>query len=124
MQKRKSNYLSDDFVVSDDEVENGSSAAPATKRSKAQSSSQSNSNQAQEDADGNTFWEISKSRRVVISEFKGKKMVSIREYYQKDGKDLPGKKGITMTIEQYSTLMGLIPPIEVSLSDMGHSSAK
>lgn len=31
-------------------------------------------------------------RRVAISEFKGKRMVNIREFYEKDGKDLPGKK--------------------------------
>ena len=36
--------------------------------------------------------QISNSRRVTISEFKGKRMVSVREYYEKDGKHLPGKK--------------------------------
>lgn len=28
----------------------------------------------------------------MISEFKGQQMVSIREYYEKDGQALPGKK--------------------------------
>ena len=27
-----------------------------------------------------------------VSEFKGKKMINIREYYEKEGKTLPGKK--------------------------------
>jgi Transcriptional Coactivator p15 (PC4) len=36
--------------------------------------------------------QISHNRRVTISEFKGKQMVSVREYYEKDGKHLPGKK--------------------------------
>jgi len=36
--------------------------------------------------------QISKNRRVAISEFKGKFMVNIREYYEADGKQLPGKK--------------------------------
>lgn len=31
-------------------------------------------------------------RRVQISEFKGMQMVGIREFYEKDGEMLPGKK--------------------------------
>ena len=31
-------------------------------------------------------------RRVGVSLFKGKQMVNIREYYEKDGETLPGKK--------------------------------
>ena len=46
----------------------------------------------QVDTDGNKYWEISKARRVTISEYKGTKMVGIREYYEKDGQSLPGKK--------------------------------
>ena len=46
----------------------------------------------QVDSDGNQFWEISKARRVTISDFKGKRLVNIREYYQKDDEWLPGKK--------------------------------
>ena len=38
------------------------------------------------------YWELSAKRRVQISEFKGKHMVNIREYYEKDGEMLPGKK--------------------------------
>lgn len=44
------------------------------------------------DPNGDRYWEISKMRRVTISTFRGKTMVSIREYYEKDGKELPGKK--------------------------------
>ena len=44
------------------------------------------------DANGERYWEISKQRRVTVSSFKGKNLVNIREYYEKDGKELPGKK--------------------------------
>lgn len=44
------------------------------------------------DDNGDRYWEISKMRRVTVSEFRGKTMVSVREYYEKDGKELPGKK--------------------------------
>ena len=32
-------------------------------------------------------------RYASVAEFRGKKMVNIREYYEKDGKILPGRKG-------------------------------
>lgn len=44
------------------------------------------------DANGDRYWEISKMRRVTVSSFRGKTMVNIREYYEKDGRELPGKK--------------------------------
>ena len=36
---------------------------------------------------------LAKNRFVSVSEFKGKAYVNIREYYDKDGKQMPGKKG-------------------------------
>lgn len=37
--------------------------------------------------------QLSKKRRVTIQEFRGKRLVSIREFYEKDGKQLPTSKG-------------------------------
>ncbi|KAI9772097.1 MAG: hypothetical protein M1840_001385 [Geoglossum simile] len=71
------------------------------------------------DDNGDMFWEISHSRRVTISEFKGRRMVSVREYYEKDGKHLPGKKGISMPIDQYSKFLAIIPEIETALEAKG-----
>ena len=34
-------------------------------------------------------------RRVEISQFKGVQLVNIREFYEKDGQILPGKKAIS-----------------------------
>lgn len=84
--KRKSNYKSDDFVASDDD------GGPAVKRGKAGASTFEPSTQASVDETGDKYWEISKTRRVTVSEFKKNVMVNIREYYEKDGKMLPGKK--------------------------------
>lgn len=44
------------------------------------------------DANGDQYWEVSKMRRVTVSSFRGKTMVNVREYYEKDGQELPGKK--------------------------------
>ncbi|KAF6170530.1 hypothetical protein GIB67_031938 [Kingdonia uniflora] len=38
--------------------------------------------------------EISNNRRVSVRSWQGKPMVDIREFYVKDGKQLPGKKGL------------------------------
>ncbi|RLL95093.1 hypothetical protein CFD26_103003 [Aspergillus turcosus] len=71
------------------------------------------------DANGDKFWELSKMRRVTISSFRGKTLVNIREYYEKDGQELPGKKGISLPIDQFSVLVTLLPDIEIALKESG-----
>ncbi|RAL15018.1 transcriptional coactivator p15/PC4 family protein [Aspergillus homomorphus CBS 101889] len=73
------------------------------------------------DANGDRYWELSKSRRVTISNFRGKVMVNIREYYEKDGHNLPGRKGISLPIDQYSALVTLLPEIELAMRNHGQS---
>ena len=36
--------------------------------------------------------QLSSKRKVTLSDFKNQKYVNIREFYDKDGKELPGKK--------------------------------
>ncbi|XP_021734607.1 RNA polymerase II transcriptional coactivator KIWI-like isoform X2 [Chenopodium quinoa] len=47
-----------------------------------------------DDEDGIVVCEISKNRRVSVRSWQGKVMVDIREFYVKDGKQMPGRKGI------------------------------
>jgi hypothetical protein len=84
-------------------VDDDSDGTPATKRGKGVSgASFQPSVKSQKDAEGNTFWEISKARRVTVSEYKGKIMVAIREYYEKDDEMLPGKKASCHATCQFS----------------------
>lgn len=62
------------------------------------------------------MYELGGKRYVSVSEFKGKKLVNIREYYQKDGKTLPGKKGISLSEEQYESLKKVISIIDEKLA--------
>jgi len=64
---------------------------------------------------GETFFELSKTRRVTIRSWKGSKLIDIREYWSetKDGDSelKPGKKGISLTVEQWKALMEVAPQI-------------
>ncbi|KAI6221925.1 Activated RNA polymerase II transcriptional coactivator p15-like protein [Aphelenchoides fujianensis] len=53
-----------------------------------------------------------KASYVNVRSFKGKTYVDIREYYEKDGKLLPGKKGVALNTEQYEALKGLLETID------------
>ncbi|OQE19057.1 hypothetical protein PENSTE_c016G02562 [Penicillium steckii] len=71
------------------------------------------------DANGDQYWEVSKNRRVTVSKFRGKVMLNLREYYEKDGQELPGKKGISLPMDQFSALVSLLPDIEQALQEHG-----
>ena len=44
-------------------------------------------------------------KRIAVTKFKGKYiLIDIREMYQQNGIDRPGRKGISLNIEQYMNL--------------------
>ncbi|KAI4170861.1 MAG: hypothetical protein LQ343_004625 [Gyalolechia ehrenbergii] len=65
--------------------------------------------------------QISDKRRITIDSFKGNMMVNIREYYEdkNTGNMMPGKKGISLPLAQYSTFLTLLPEIESALAKKG-----
>ncbi|KAI9783481.1 MAG: hypothetical protein M1816_001363 [Peltula sp. TS41687] len=71
------------------------------------------------DDHGAEYWELSNHRRVGVDKFKGKYMINIREYYEKDGQMLPGKKGISLPIDQYAALIAVLPHMETVLKEKG-----
>merc|ERR1712241_237224 len=82
------------------------------KKKKPDSDDGSSSDSGPED-DGKV--QLGRMRFLEVQEFKGKKLVSIREYYEKDGKMLPGKKGISLTPEQWANLKKGIPKIDAKM---------
>ncbi|KAF7981835.1 hypothetical protein HWV62_31361 [Athelia sp. TMB] len=55
-------------------------------------------------SDGEKYLELGKKKRATVRSFKGTSMLDIREFYEKDGKELPGKKGISINEEQWAKI--------------------
>ncbi|RXK34735.1 hypothetical protein M231_08012 [Tremella mesenterica] len=68
---------------------------------------------------GQPFLALSDYRRVSISKFQDKTLIDIREYYKDKGSGemKPGKKGISLTCEQWESLKGNINSIDQMLSE-------
>ncbi|KAF7946408.1 hypothetical protein EAE96_009406 [Botrytis aclada] len=67
-------------------------------------------------------WDLSTGRtprKIELSDFKGQTLINIREFYEKDGNVLPGKKGISLTVDQYKNFLKSIPQINANLKEKG-----
>lgn len=152
------------FVDDSDDSSAAKQSAPKKTKSTA---STAKAGTAGTDDEGNAFWEVStrhsymintaeantlelqlsQKRRVGVSQFKNMSFVNIREYYEKDGKTLPGKKvsqlshgvsldlhppllsarlltsilqGISLSVEQYTSFLKVIPELNAALRELGH----
>ncbi|CAK1540412.1 unnamed protein product [Leptosia nina] len=63
-------------------------------------------------------WVLQGKKLVKVREFKGKVYVDIREFYEKDGNLLPGKKGISLQPDQWRKLLSLGDEINETISSM------
>ena len=74
------------------------------------------------DKEGNVYYDITDQRRVTVMKFRGKPRVDIREFYFANDQLLPGKKGLSMSLEEYQTLKSLIPAIDSELARLQSKS--
>ncbi|KAH8910972.1 PC4-domain-containing protein [Coniochaeta sp. PMI_546] len=70
------------------------------------------------DAEG-PFWELSSKRRVNVTKFNKALLINIREYYEAGGELKPGKKGISLSVDQYKEFLKAIPAINEQLRKEG-----
>lgn len=69
-----------------------------------------------------TVGKVSSNRKVRVRTFSGKVLVDIREFYtgidknDKKEKDLPGKKGISLTVEQWKELKKIIGDVDAAIA--------
>jgi hypothetical protein len=121
-QKEKKRKLSDDFVVDDEgsgsEGEEEYSEKPKKKTEKLKSPE--NEKKTLKNADGDNYWNLGGMKRVTARKWKNMKLLDLREFYKdkETGDDKPGKKGISLTSEQWKTLKELSNDIDKALEKM------
>ncbi|KAG6850145.1 hypothetical protein H0H93_000530 [Arthromyces matolae] len=55
-------------------------------------------------SEGDKYIDLGKKKRATVRTFKGMTLLDIREFYGNEGDEKPGKKGISLTSEQWETL--------------------
>ena len=50
--------------------------------------------------------------------------MDIREYYEKDGELLPGKKGIALDLPQWDRLVAAVPDISAAVKEQGGNTSQ
>jgi len=93
----------DDFLDDDDEP--GAKKKPAAKAAKAAAP-----------FTDTVIAEFAGKKRLTVGKYKGNVNVSLREFYEKDGEMLPGKKGISLTAEQWAAVVAAAPAVEAALA--------
>ncbi|KAH9978988.1 transcriptional Coactivator p15-domain-containing protein [Lactifluus volemus] len=64
--------------------------------------SDNTSTKLQVNGEGDKYVDLGNKRRITVRSFKGKTLVDIREYYGAEDDEKPGKKGISLTVEQWT----------------------
>ncbi|KAI5083427.1 hypothetical protein GOP47_0003170 [Adiantum capillus-veneris] len=67
--------------------------------------------------DDNLICQLSSKRNVSIQKFRGKTLVSIREYYEKDGELRPSAKGISLSVDQWKVLKNNVSAVEKAIAE-------
>ena len=61
---------------------------------------------------------LDKKKRVTVHKFKGQLKVDIREYYEDHGEMKPGKKGISLNLDNWNKLKEFMDKIDEAIDDI------
>ena len=94
-----------------------------TSRWKSKSSKPSGNSSKEVDNSSKAF-QLNKNRFVSISEFRGQVRVDIREFYFDDNGDRrPGKKGISLSMDEWNKLKSHLPKIDKAIKGIDDSAS-
>ncbi|KAJ7084415.1 transcriptional Coactivator p15-domain-containing protein [Mycena belliarum] len=107
--------------VDRDELDESESEAPLKAKQKGKTK-----NAETEDIDvkstleGEKFIELGKNKRVTVRSFKGTTLIDIREFYtdKTSGEQKPGKKGISLGLDQWDELKRAATTLDQLLADV------
>jgi len=74
--------------------------------------------------DGDKYIDLGKKKRATVRAFKGTVLLDIREFYEAGGEEKPGKKGISLTREQWETLKQGMNVVDDLLTKLQKSDAR
>ncbi|KAG5343009.1 hypothetical protein C0989_005960 [Termitomyces sp. Mn162] len=110
-QKQKNKALKDEsdsdyFVKQEvDELSESEEGGHLSKKSKSEKKvTKSDEVIVKNTSDGDKYVDLGKKKRATVRSFKGIPLIDIREFYGNDDDEKPGKKGISLTLEQWETL--------------------
>lgn len=70
-------------------------------------------------------FQLSKNRFLTVAPFKGKVRIDVREFYLNDeGQRRPGKKGISLSKEEWEKLKDQIPEIDEKIKKTSGSDSE
>ena len=69
------------------------------------------------DDKGSQFIELSSKRRITVNKYQGNVLVDFREYYETDGEFKPGKKGISLSVQQWEATKRSITAIDEAIAN-------
>ncbi|KAJ7497324.1 transcriptional Coactivator p15-domain-containing protein [Mycena latifolia] len=107
--------------VEQDELNESENEAPLKAKSKAKTEDlETEGGGVQSTADGEKFIDLGKNKRATVRSFKGTTLLDIREFYtdKASGEAKPGKKGISLGVDQWEELKRVAPKLDQLIADI------